>query len=368
MGGRESVLKDTKVVVVGGGYGGAQAVSLLRGKCQLTVIDAREYYHYCIGGPRATVEPGFEKKILISYAEAWPGIYQQGKVVGVNPKEKVVLLESGEAIPYDIVIIATGCRGPFPSKIKLDVKTQPEAEELFQAKQKQVQSAGRITVIGGGAVGVEMAAEIATEYPQKEVTVVSSSDKIITGPFKKGFRDGVTKQLKNLGVHLVLGERVSNLMDLPTDGSSSCTVKTDGGLEIETDLVIIATGLQVNTEAYEAHFSDAMDESNCLKVNQFLQVDGYTDVFAVGDCNNADQVKMAFKAELQMKVIANNMQALLTGGTMSPYKEKNLIMLTLGRYGGMTQYGSFVAGSLVTRMKARDVFVGRTRKLFLDRG
>lgn len=43
-------------------------------------------------------------------------------------------------------------------------------------------------------------------------------------------------------------------MDLPTDGSSSCTVKTDGGVEIETDLVIIATGLQVNTEAYEAHF------------------------------------------------------------------------------------------------------------------
>lgn len=53
---------------------------------------------------------------------------------------------------------------------------------------------------------------------------------------------------------LLTGERVSNFMDLPTDGSSSCTVKTDGGVEIETDLVIIATGLQVNTEAYEAHF------------------------------------------------------------------------------------------------------------------
>ncbi|PIK42333.1 putative apoptosis-inducing factor 2, partial [Apostichopus japonicus] len=204
MGGRDSVLKDTKVVVVGGGYGGAQAVSLLRGKCQLTVIDAREYYHYCVGGPRATVEPGFEKKMLIPYAEAWSGIYQQGKVIGVDPKEKVVLLESGEEIPYDIVIIATGSRGPFPGKIKLDVKTKSEAEELFRAKQNQVQSANRITIIGGGAVGVEMAAEIATEYPQKEVTVISSSDKIVTGPFEQGFRDGVTKQLKNLGVHLVL--------------------------------------------------------------------------------------------------------------------------------------------------------------------
>lgn len=81
---------------------------------------------------------GFEKKMLIPYAEAWPGIYQKGKVIGVDPKEKVVLLESGEEIPYDIVIIATGSCGPFPGKIKLDVKTKSEAEELFRAKQNQV--------------------------------------------------------------------------------------------------------------------------------------------------------------------------------------------------------------------------------------
>ncbi|PIK47073.1 hypothetical protein BSL78_16065 [Apostichopus japonicus] len=360
MGGRDSVLKDTKVVVVGGGYGGAQAVSLLRGKCQLTVIDAREYYHYCVGGPRATVEPGFEKKMLIPYAEAWPGIYQEGKVIGVDPKEKVVLLNLGRKYHTTLLSLPPA----------LVVRFQERSNLMLKQSQRQRNSSVpnkiRITIIGGGAVGVEMAAEIATEYPQKEVTVISSSDKIVTGPFKQGFRDGVTKQLKNLGVHLVLGERVSNFTDLPNDGSSSCTVKTDGGMEIETDLVIMATGLQVNAEAYEAYFSDVMDESNCLKVNHFLQVDGYTDVFALGDCNNADQVKMAFKAELQMRIIAKNMEALLRGGAMSPYKEKNFIMLTLGRYGGMTQYGPFVAGSFVTRIKAKDVFLGRTRKLFLS--
>ncbi|PIK41718.1 hypothetical protein BSL78_21438 [Apostichopus japonicus] len=253
MGGRESVLKDTKVVVVGGGYGGAQAVSLLRGKCQLTVIDAREYYHYCIGGPRATVEPGFEKKMLISYAEAWPGIYQQGKVVGVNPKEKVVLLESGRRYRTISLSLLLAVVVRFHQRSNLMLKhsqrrrnsSKPNKSRsvLFvsswQGKYIVVQSAGRITVIGGGAVGVEMAAEIATEYPQKEVTVVSSSDKIITGPFKKGFRDGVTKQLKNLGVHLVLGERVSNFMDLPTDGSSSCTVKTDGGWKLKQTLSLL---------------------------------------------------------------------------------------------------------------------------------
>lgn len=365
-GGESTVLKDKRVVVVGGGYGGANAVSLLRGKCLLTVIDAREYYHYCIGGPRATVEPGLEKKILIPYADAWEGIYRKGMVVDIDPKEKIIHLEEGDEIPYDIVIIATGSKGPFPGRIELSVKTLPEAEELFKEKQTQVKSAKRITVIGAGAVGVEIAAEIATDYPDKEVTVVSASTQIVTGPFKDSFRDGAMKQLKELGVNFILGERVSNFTELPTDGSSPCTVKTDGGMEIESDLIIISTGLHVNSEAYEKHFADSMDENNCLKVNEFLQVEGYQDVFALGDCNNADEVKMGFKAELQMKVIEKNMMSLYTGGKMTPYKEKKVILLTLGRRGGIMQLGSFVTTRFVTRIKSRDVFIERTRKIVLN--
>lgn len=72
---------------------------------------------------------------------------------------------------------------------------------------KQVKSARRITIIGAGAVGVEIAAEIATDYPDKEVTVVSASTQIVTGPFKDSFRDGAMKQLKELGVNFILGKK-----------------------------------------------------------------------------------------------------------------------------------------------------------------
>lgn len=70
--------------------------------------------------------------------------------------------------------------------------------------------------------------------------------------------------------------------------------------------------------------ADKLDERNFLKVNEFLQVDGYTDVFAVGDCNNADQVKMATKAMNQMEVLAQNIKALVDNGEMIPYKEGRL--------------------------------------------
>ncbi|KAJ8030933.1 Apoptosis-inducing factor 2 [Holothuria leucospilota] len=367
MGNSESVLKEKKVVVVGGGYGGAHAVDLLRGKCQLTVLDPREYYHYCVGSLRATVEPGLEKKILIPYKEAWQGVYRQGKVTAINPDEQLILLEDGDKVSYDVVIIATGCHGHFPGKIDLNVKTMAEAEKLFKEKQEQVKKADRITIIGAGAVGVEMSAEIATEYPTKKVTVISSGSDIIQGPFKKQFRDGARKQLQKLGVTLVLEERVSNFDDLPTDGSSSCTVKTDKGTEIDSDLIIISTGLHVNSEAYERNFVDVMDENKHLKVNKYMQVEGHSNVFAIGDCSNADKVKMAYKAGLHMEVVAKNIIALFTNGKMTPYKEQTVMMLTLGRYGGITQFGSLIFGPLITRYKSRDVFIGKTRSMVLKK-
>lgn len=53
-----SILESKKVVVVGGGFAGAHAIRHLQGKCQLTVIDPREYLHYSIGSLRASVQPG----------------------------------------------------------------------------------------------------------------------------------------------------------------------------------------------------------------------------------------------------------------------------------------------------------------------
>lgn len=55
-----SKLSEMKVVIVGCGFAGAQVASQLNGKCHLTVIDPREYFHHCIGSPRAAVEAGIE--------------------------------------------------------------------------------------------------------------------------------------------------------------------------------------------------------------------------------------------------------------------------------------------------------------------
>lgn len=356
-----SKLSEMKVVIVGCGFAGAQVASQLNGKCHLTVIDPREYFHHCIGSPRAAVEAGFEKKILIPLSKAWGDKFKQVKVRSVDPEKKVVILEDGEEISYDFVVIATGSTSPFPGKIDLDVLTIAEAESHYKKLQEQINVASKITVVGAGAVGVETAAEIAEDFPSKKVTVVTNADNVVGGPFKDKMRASIKNKLADLGVVLIFNEKVTNLDELSTSSVGACTVKTDKGTEIEADFVIVSTGMHVNTEIFQEKFGDKMDERKNIKVNQFLQVEGHEDVFAIGDCNNADSVKMALKCEGQAQTVAKNIQALCGGKSLKPYKEvTDIIAVSLGRSGGAMQLKFMTFGSFVTsRLKSRDLFVGK---------
>ena len=51
-------LKDTRVVVVGGGYGGIAAAKKLKDQCKVTLIDARDAFHHNMGAQRSSVEEG----------------------------------------------------------------------------------------------------------------------------------------------------------------------------------------------------------------------------------------------------------------------------------------------------------------------
>ncbi|KAJ8030624.1 Apoptosis-inducing factor 2 [Holothuria leucospilota] len=361
MGGGSSVIREKRVVIVGCGYAGANMAKLLMGKCKVTIIDSREYFHHCIGSLRASVEPGFENKILVPFAQAWGDSFKQGKVETVDPEKNVVILETGEEIPYDYVVIATGSSGPFPGKLGLNVITIEDAKTHFKKIQEQIKAADKITIIGAGAVGVEMAGEIAVDYPKKEVTVVTNAENVVNGPFKDKLRDSIKKQLTDLGVKLVFDETVANLSELPKDGSSPCVVKTNKGTEINTDLVIVCIGMSSNCDAYKEYFADCMDDYNNLKVNQYLQVEGYSNVFAIGDCNDATSPKMALKAEGQSEIVAKNIKALETKGSLSPYKElTSIISVSIGRNGGATQLKAAIMGSFFTKkLKSNDMMYGK---------
>ena len=71
----------------------------------------------------------------------------------------------------------------------------------------------RIVVIGGGAVGVELVGELASDYPNKKVTLMHNRDQILDERLSQKLLKKIQDGLKALKVETVLGERV-NLDDL----------------------------------------------------------------------------------------------------------------------------------------------------------
>ena len=63
-----------------------------------------------------------------------------------------------------------------------------------------------------------------------------------------------------------------------------------------------------------------MDERGALIVNEYLQVKGHEDIFALGDCTNIKERKMVAMAVGQAELFLNNLVQLSKGAAMKPYK------------------------------------------------
>lgn len=63
-----------------------------------------------------------------------------------------------------------------------------------------------------------------------------------------------------------------------------------------------------------------MTESGALKVNEHLQVEGFSNIFAIGDCNNVDEVKTAYNADRHAGVAIGNIANSVSGKRLTVYQ------------------------------------------------
>lgn len=363
MGGAPSFPQDKKVVVVGGGYGGmSMAVGLKRCKANYTLVDARDSFHHCVGGVRAVVEPGFAKKTFIRYDKAFGDNFVKARVVDIDPVAKRVSLATGQTLEYDTLVIAVGSSVAFPGKVgEVDGE---QAIQQYENLIKKIENSQRIAVIGGGPVGVEIAAEIATDFPGKEVIIVHSRDKLLGPQLTKDFHKRLDEILDDLKVTRVLNEKVTNLSELRN--CERDTVKTDKGRSIVADIVMKCIGLNINSKAYERNFSRVMEPNGQLKVDKYLRVEGQKEVFAIGDCNNVPEVKLAYLAREQANCTLENVRRTVMGQgqELQEYKVDNQpfsLLISLGRRAGLAQNkdGRMLSEWMVRKLKSETMFVPR---------
>ncbi|XP_013845885.2 apoptosis-inducing factor 2 isoform X5 [Sus scrofa] len=198
-----------------------------------------------------------------------------------------------------------------------------------------------------------------------EVTLIHSQMALADTELLPCVRQEVKEILLRKGVQLLLSERVSNLEGLPLNEYQECIkVQTDKGTEVAANLVIVCNGIRINTLAYRSALGDRLAGSGALRVNEHLQVEGCSHIYAIGDCANVREPKMAYHAGLHASVAVANIVNSVKQRPLKTYKPGSLtFLLAMGRNDGVGQISGFYVGRLMVRLaKSRDLLVSTSWK------
>ncbi|KAB5584864.1 putative AMID-like mitochondrial oxidoreductase [Coniochaeta sp. 2T2.1] len=334
------------VVVIGGSFAGICLVRRLAETLptgwRVVLVERNSHIHYVFNFPRFSVITGHEQKAFIPYdrvVQGRPeGVFKRvrGTVDGVE--EGVVLLETGERVKYEYLALATGCSQPFPAR--LGATEKKEGCEELKAFQERVAAAKSVALVGGGAVGVEMAADIKSYFPEKRVMLVHSRGQLLPR-FGKRLHEHVLKVLTELGVDVRLGERptVEKKDNNGVDAAGQSTLRFKDGTEEDFDLVVPCTGQRANVDIIQSFIPDAISNTTGeIKVDDKLQVTGdkpYPNIFALGDVAESGGPKMgragAFQAEIVCQNIISRIYDQEPRAIYRPNEAEGAIKLTLGK-------------------------------------
>lgn len=363
--------KDVSIVIVGAGYGGCTLGRLLQPTGKMKIINPYDFLFHNIGALRSTVEPEFAKNLMIPLNPVFGDNFIKGRVTKINKDSNTVTLENGEEIKYTHLVLATGCSNAFPAKLDLNDYAQASEEntkQLYVDINSQIKAAETIVCVGGGPVGVELSGEIKTDYKDKKVILIHSSDTLASTRLKAKVQKSLKEVMTTRGIELMLNERVANLQEIEYNKYvKDQVVKTESGIEIKCDMVLRCTGGKPNTEQFREALGSAVCESGLIKVNEFLQVEETENIFALGDILNTDEEKISVAAAAHADIIAKNIEASLAGKKLQAYKPSTFLMLIpVGRNGGVGELPLMAIGEAFTRnIKSATLF---TKKFWGDMG
>lgn len=234
------------VLVVGGGLAGASAISALRAEGfdgRITLVGEEPVPPY--------ERPPLSKEYLRGeqdepawvrpetwYAEHGVELRLGARVDRVDPGERAVVLEDGERLAYDGLLVATGVRnrrlGVPGEDLEgvLDLRTLADADRLRAA----ARSASRAVVVGAGFIGCEVAASF--RRMGLEVTVVELFETTLFRVLGPELGRVIEAMHRDHGVDFVFGESVARF-----EGSGHLeAVVTEGGRRLEGDLAVVGVG------------------------------------------------------------------------------------------------------------------------------
>jgi len=199
------------------------------------------------------------------------------RVAEINRHDKSVRLEDGRRLGYGHLVLATGARNrrlPIDGidlEGVVDLRTLAHADSLRQT----LTSTRRLAVIGGGFIGLEIAAT--ARAMGAEVTVLEATDRLMSRVVSPPVSAHFLAAHREAGIDVRLDTMASGIIG--SNGKATGVALQDGSF-VEADLVLVAAGVVANVELAEAAGLYVHDG---IRVDDMLATED-PDISALGDC------------------------------------------------------------------------------------
>lgn len=273
------------VVIVGGGQAGAQAAVSLRQAGfdgEISLVAAEEMAPY----QRPPLSKSFLKEDippsrLLLRSESFYTANRIDLRIGdmartIDRAERTVALSSGAALPFDSLVIATGSRN---RDLDMEGARLPGVYGLRSFEDARllrhaIAGASRLVIIGGGFIGLEVAA--AARALGVEVTILEGASRLMGRSVSPPVSAFFLEAHRKMGSHIVLGAKVERIAGA---GRVDAVVTLDGAHH-PCDIALLAVGVEPNVELAR---DSGLAAENGIIVDEFLAT---TDprIFAIGDC------------------------------------------------------------------------------------
>lgn len=363
-----------RVIIVGGGFGGLRLANELKNSgMQVVLIDKNNFHQFpplIYQVASAGMEPSSIcfpfRKIFRDRNDFY---FRMAEVRAVFPEKKLIQTSIGKA-EYDYLIFAAGTTTNFFGNTHIEeeampMKTVSEAmglrnallsnleRALTCATEQERQELLNVVIVGGGATGVEIAGAVSQmkryvlpyDYPDMDASkmhiyLIEAADRLLAGMSQESSKKA-KDFLEKMGVDVRFGKMV-------TDYRDHKVIMKDGS-EIPTRTFIWVSGVRANT--IPGIEGDHLGRGQRIKVDEVNRVEGYDNIFAIGDqclqTSDADypngHPQLAQVAIQQAKNLADNLKKIAAGDTenLKPFKYKNLgSMATIGRNKAVVDIGN----------------------------
>ncbi|MHD0396893.1 nitrite reductase large subunit NirB [Staphylococcus simulans] len=278
-------MPKTKLVMIGNGMAGVRTIEEIlerdSEKYDITIIGKEPYPNY----NRIMLSNILQKKMSVDetimnpyswYEENGISLITGERATRVNREQKLVETESGQEIPYDICIFATGSNAfvlPIPGHELPSVigwRTIEDTERMIEIAQTKKEA----IVIGGGLLGLECARGLLDQG--MNVTVVHLAEWLMEMQLDRQAGEMLREDLEKQGMRFELGANTKEIMgDNDVEG-----IRLADGRELPADLVVMAVGIRPFVQ--EAKDS-GLEVERGIVVDDFMRTSD-ENIYAVGEC------------------------------------------------------------------------------------